>query len=262
MQPLAGWAFVPQAPHLLHLVIEKIKEPVGLEVKQSKTVFDHELSDEERVTLEEKLIYFFPDRFRSEITSGNVSGFSVESGQRFIKVSDGWTISRNKAPIDIYTDVLLLRNYETLEKRLFKNGVNTAAVSFERYQGTICYVIGGPQEDKDQPFASLWIEKDTLLPIRYVVEKNDWIVQCLYSRWEKISKTWYPMHVSIFVDGQLFASIDVTDIVLQSDFPLSQFDIDQIFRMYPEYNPDMVNEEAQQVKELEKHIEDFKKLYE
>lgn len=262
LQSGPGEAFVPQTPHLLYLVLEKIKKTKGLEAVQFKTVYDSDVPDEERVSIQEKITFLFPDKFRSETLSGAVPGFSVEHGSSFIKVSRGQTISRDKSPIDLYTDVLLLRNYEDLEKRLIKNGINTAEVSFDRYQDTICYVIGGPKPEDYQPFASLWIEKDTLFPVRYVVERNGWLVQCLYSRWEKISKTWYPMHVTVFVDDQLFASIDVTDITLEPDTEDTLFDIAQIIRMYPENNSDLINEEARQVQELEKHIEEFKKLYE
>lgn len=35
-----GEAFVPQTPHLLHLMIQKIKQPAGMVVHQTRNVMD------------------------------------------------------------------------------------------------------------------------------------------------------------------------------------------------------------------------------
>mgnify|MGYP002725720405 CR=1 FL=1 len=256
-----GEAFVPQTPHLLYLVIKKIKQPVGIEAFQTKKVISYEDTEDGFFELQEKLVYLYPNRFRSEIITDTVTSFSVESDFRFIKVLDGVTISNDKSPVELYTDILLYRDHESLINQLALGGVDTAKVSFQRYNDAICYVIGQPIE-KGKPYAGLWIEKESLLPIKYIVKKNGWVAEFFYNNWQKISKTWYPMQISIFLDNKLFAMIDVNSIDLKSGFSLSLFDIEHIGRLYPINEPDTLGENSKQVDELDKRLEDFEKLYE
>lgn len=260
---MTGWAFVPQTPHLLYLVIKKIKQPVGIETIQIKTILDCDVVDEkEEIWLDEKLVYSFPNQLRSEIISEPGINFTIESGFRFIKVMSGETISTEKTPVDLYTDILLYRDHETLLGQLALAGIEVNTVTMQRLDGTICYVVGKELE-KGKDYASLWVEKDTFLPLKYVVEKNDWLVECSYTNWQKISRTWYPLEVNIMLDKQEFASVTVGDIKLKSGFPNSLFDISNARRLYPPKQDNPVPEaEASGMDELEKRIEEFKKLYE
>jgi len=261
LMPGMGEAFVPQAPHLLHLVVKKIKQPVGIEAFQTKKILNYQDKQEGYVELKEKLIYVYPNRLRSEIISDNITGFSVESDFRFVKVKDGVIISQDKPPIDLYTDILLYRDYKSLLNKLSLAGIDTTKVSLQRYNDTICYVIGRSLA-KGKPFAGLWIEKDTFLPMKYVVEKNGLMVESLYLNWQQFSKTWYPMQVSIFLDNQLFAMVDVQSFDLKAGILSSLFDIEHIIRLYPRNNSDSLDENSKQVDELDRRLEDFKKLYE
>ncbi len=256
-----GEAFVPQAPHLLHLVVEKIKQPVGIEVFQSKKIMNDEGNEKEYIKLNEKLIYEYPNRIRSEIISDNITSFSVESDFRFIKVVDGAIVSQEKLLVDLYTDILFSRDYESFLNQINLAGIDTDKVTFQRYNDIICYVIGDPLS-QGKPFSGLWIEKDTIFPIKYVVEKNGLMVEILYHNWQRVSRTWYPMKVSIFLDNQLFAMVEAGSIRLKSGASPSLFDIDYIKRLYPVNDIDPLDENSKQVNELDKRLEDFRKLYE
>jgi len=256
-----GEAFVPKAPHLLHLVMEKIKQPVGIEAYQTKKILNYEDTQNDLTVLEEKLIYAYPNRFRSEIISDTMTSFSVESDFKVVKVMDGVIVSHDKLLVDLYTDILLYRDYETLLDQLSLAGIDTDKVSFQRVNDTICYVIGSPL-GKGKPFPGLWIEKASFLPIKYIAEKNGWIVEFFYNNWQRVSKTWYPMQVSIFLDNQLYAMIHVRSFDLKSGFSKDLFDIEHIELLYPENGFDPFDENTEQVDDLDKRMEDFKKLYE
>ena len=254
-------AFVPQAPHLLYLVMKKIRQPVGIEAFQTRKILNYSDTGKGVVALEEKLYFLYPHQFRSEIISDIMTGFRVESDFKFLKVMNGLIISHEKSLVDLYTDILLYRDYESLLNQLVLAGVDTTKVSFQRVNDTICYVIGRSLE-KHKPYAGLWIEKDTFLPIKYVVKKNGWLAEFFYNNWQRVSKTWYPMQISIFLDNQLSAMINVKNFNLKSEFSPSLFDIDHIERSYPVNDSGSPEGNARQVDELEKRIEDFKKLYE
>ncbi len=239
-------AFVPQAPHLLHLVMQKIKQPVGIEIFQTKKFFNYENSEDIYVELEEKLIYLYPNQLRSQILSEVTTNFYVESDFEFIKISDGAVSLCGKPLVEQYTDILLYRDHETLLTQLDLSGIDTSKVSFQRYDDKICYVIGGSQE-KGKNFPGLWIEKETFLPVKYVVEKNSQRVEILYHNWQKISRTMYPMQIYIFLNDKFFAMIDVKTFDLRSDFSPTLFNIDHIESLYPQKKP---------VNELENHVKE------
>jgi len=255
-----GDAFVPQAPHLLYLVVEKIKQPVGIEIFQIKNISGYPDRGNEYTEIKEKLIYVTPNRLRTQIISDTMTSFSVESDFRFVKVKDGVIVSHDKLPIDMYTDILFYRDYKSFLNQLSLAGIDTDKVSLQRYNDIICYVIGRSLE-KGKPFAGLWIEKDTFLPMKYVVEKNGMKVEFLYHNWQRFSKTWYPMQVSIFLDNQLFAKVDVKSFDLKSGFSASLFDIGHIDQLYPKNHSDFPDENSKQFDVLGKRLEDFKKLY-
>jgi hypothetical protein len=258
-----GEAFVPQAPHLLHLMIKKIKRPYGLAVHQTRNVMGAAGVETETVALDEKLLYVFPDKFRSEILSGGESRFYVLSDSQFVKVADGMVVALKKSPVDFYTDPLLYRNYESLVRHLGLAGVNTDRVTFQRFDNKICYFIGQPPLYQKES-SGLWIEKTSLFPIRYVIKKNGWTVAFHYDNWQRVSKSWYPMQTMIYVDNQLFAKIDVGQIELVSQISQALFEVTGIRGRYPVRAGSSENEPAspEKMDELDQQIEIFKKLYE
>ena len=239
-------AFVPQTPHLLYLVIQKIKQPVGIEIFQTKKFFNYENSEDIYVELEEKLIYLSPNQLRLQNLSEVTTNFYVESNFEFIKISDGVIASRDKPLVEQYTDILIYRNHETLLTQLDLSGIDTSRVSLQRYDDKICYVIGGSQE-KGKNFPGLWIEKETFLPVKYVVEKNSQRVEILYNNWQKVSRTMYPMQIYIFLNDKFFAMIDVKTFDLRSNFSPALFNIDHIESLYLQKKP---------VNELENHVKE------
>jgi hypothetical protein len=54
----------------------------------------------------------------------------------------------------------------------------------------------------------------------------------------------------------------VNRIDLASDSPRSLFDIEHIEQLYPRQQRDTLDEHSKQVDELDRRMEDFKKLYE
>jgi outer membrane lipoprotein-sorting protein len=272
-----GEAFVPQPPHLLHLMIQKIKQPAGMVVHQTRNVMvsgretgpeagtgmESETKTEiKTVEVDEKIVYDSSGKFRSDIVSGMVSRFYVESDSQFIKVADGRIVSLKKSPVDFYTDPLLYRDHESLLNQLVLAGVDTQQVTFKRLDNKICYFIGLSLNQGES--SGLWIEKKSLFPIRYVIEQNGWRVSFHYEAWQRVSKTWYPMRITIVVDDQVFTKIEVKRFELESGFPESLFDVNQIQGQYPAATS--AQEKGQDVPgrfdELDKQMENFKKLYE
>lgn len=258
-----AWAFIPVTPHLLHLVVQKIKQPEGLGVSQSRTILGEEGESAHVVTLEEELLHAFPGKLRSEIVTDSGTQFYVVSDSRFVRVVDGVVTAVEKTPVDYYADLLLYRDHESLLKLLVDSGVDTQTVSLQRLDKRICYFIGSldpPGEDA----VGLWIEKDSFFPVQYVIRKNGWRLTFVYDNWQRVSRSWYPGKINVLVDGHAFADIRVNRIELKSGLPLTLFDVDEILGQYPIKNKmeEYPEKTRGQVDELDRQIEDFKKIYE
>lgn len=226
-------AFVPQPEHLLYMVSQRIKIPAGLEIEQTRKQLYYDAVDDGVVETLENLYYHFPGRLRIQQVFPARNNFSIINNSRYIKVANGMIASRDPHITDLFSDVLLYRDYESLLNRLALVNIDTDKVSFQRDGDTICYVIGTTRHFPDET-PGLWIEKQTFLPVKYVVEKNGKKVVFLYKNWQKVSKTFYPMQVHIFVDNRLTAMIQVNSIQLKSRFQSRLFRIEQIENLYPE----------------------------
>jgi|GEM_PF-539383 hypothetical protein len=271
-----GEAFVPQTPHLLYLMVGKIKEPAGLTVHQVRRILDpasdtvlknlpesgKHTGPDPSASLEETLTYLFPGKLRAQVHGTAAPQFYVVSDGAAVRVDGGQVISMALSPFDSYTDILLYRDYEQLDLRLQAAGVNTQSVTFQRLDGRICYFIGQPPMDKKQS-PGLWIDKDSFFPVRYLLQKGPWQVDVWYDDWQRVSRTWYPMAIRILVNDRVFAEISADSIALAAGFASDLFDVDLILAKFPKADDADPSENGHKdrIKALDKELEEFNKLY-
>ncbi|MCG8688876.1 MAG: hypothetical protein MI892_28660 [Desulfobacterales bacterium] len=262
-----GEAFVPQTPHLLHLVVNKIRRPQGMTVSQTRKITSPTNVAEQTepapdIYLPETLTYFFPEHLRSDIRSGQVNRFYLLSDKGFVKVKEGRITALEKSLGEYYTDPLLYRDYEVFTRVLTESGIDTEKVTFQRLEGKICYLIGQPAYGSDE-MPGLWIEKDSFFPVRYLVKKGNRTVDIRYGNWQRVSRTWYPVETRILVDGILFAEIGVNQFELTSGASNQLFDIDAVLQQYPralEKGPENTAHDGA-IENLDKDVDEFSKLY-
>ena len=242
-------------------IIEEVDNPViHTKNQDQKTLEKTELSFTQ---ITEKLWFSFPGKYRSESITGAHNMICVESGKKFVKVVDEFIDSKEKSLTDLHTDILLCRKPGSLQKRLKVSGVDTNHSSFKRRDGKIYFVVGIPPTDKLLS-SSFWVEKETSFPGRYTVYKNDMFVDILYNDWQKVSRTWYPMQITIFLNGILFSKIDAEQFKLKSGFKKKLFNIKRIMTIFPQ-SSNYKNETGLSGDEsgnIEKSITEFKKIYE
>jgi outer membrane lipoprotein-sorting protein len=237
---------------------EIIESPVNPANQKEKT--NRELS---YIEMTEKLWFSYPDKFRSESVNGRHDMICAESKGRFVKIIDEFIESKEKSPVDLYTDILLFRQPESLTKRLKAAGVETNLSSLKRHNDKIYFVVGVPPGE-EKPSSSLWVEKDSLLPERYTIYKNGLFVDIFYKDWKKVSRTWYPLKITAFLDGILFFEAKTEKFELEADFAKDLFNVKRLISIFPESgNSDnksgTIKNESE---EIEKSITDFKKIYE
>ena len=219
-------AFVPQTPHLLDMVVKKIKRPMGLTCHQVRMEIIEDGTEEPLTS--ETLFYDFPEHLRTESDYPNPEDVQerwvrIFSDIGFVKLKDGAVFSWNKALEDHENDLLLYREPQRMTQELEKVGIDISYGVFRRdEEGVIYYVVGRPGEDPSS-YPSLWVEKDTLFPARYILEKDGKKMAFHYKNWQRFQRSWYPMETLILVDDVPTARIRVENVKLKAGFPSAFF---------------------------------------
>ena len=246
-----------QGPHIIHLVAKKIVKPLGLEVHQevrvlktpainsenkleitpgiipelvSKDKSDLSIIKPEWNDTRETLWFFFPGRVRSETIAGTPSTICIWSNESFVKMVDGQFVSSMPLGPDFYLVPLLFRDRESLQHHLETSGVDVTQSSLKRYDSLVCYVVGDPGKDDT---STLWVDKETFFPLKYHLHNNGSPVEIIYKNWSRVSRTWYPMEIEIFMDHVSVSQIRVTSFELESNFSDSLFNVNQVLDSIP-----------------------------
>ncbi|MCP4115062.1 MAG: outer membrane lipoprotein-sorting protein [Desulfobacteraceae bacterium] len=241
-------AHVLQGPHILDLAVKAIVKPVGLVVQQQTRVAGEPGGEDAGNLTEETLWFSFPGKLRAETVEGTPRTIRVWSGNRFAGVEDGVLVSSTPSRADLYTAPLLFRNRESLRHHLEANGVDVTLSSIQRYGDAVCYVVGDVKNGRASTF---WVDKETFFPVKYISFDNGRRVEIRYQNWSKVSRTWYPMEISILVDDLPVSVVNVISFELESGFSASLFDVDHLLNTYPESPGDESSQEPGRADDLE-----------
>jgi len=265
------WSFIPanayvlQGPHLLELMTQKHGKAESLFVSQ-KLVFYDDSFKEGSIELKETLKYIFPDKFRSDIVSKNSKRIHVVSRGRSLTVIDGKTVAGHETLFDRYKDIILYNSRSALLQRFSRLGINVSVSSLGRFQNKPVYVLGA--QYPDESVSQIWLNKDTFRPFRWIInsKKPDGRIDSLevrYYKWRKIGTIWYPMHIEFYQDDNLIRMIEVNEIKLSPGFSAGLFDINHLKSTYPK-DAQGLSKQSQpgELSEVQKMIEEFKKIYE
>lgn len=258
-------AYLLQGPHLLELMTQNIGKTKNLFVSQ-KLVFYGESFKEGSIELKETLKYIFPEKFRSDIVSKNSKRIHVVSKGRSLTVIDGKTVAGHETIFDRYKDIILYNSRSALVQRLAHLGINVSVSSLGRFQNKPVYVLGA--QYPDESVSQIWLNKDTFRPFRWIINSKkpggriDFL-EIRYYKWRKISKIWYPMHIEFYQDDSLIRMIEVDEIKVDPGISAGLFDINRLKSTYPK-DTQVLSKERQQgeLSEVQKMIEEFKKIYE
>lgn len=262
-------AYVLTGPHILELSTRKIGTPKRLSVKQ-KLIFYRQNNnnhlDADQVEFNETLSYMFPHNFRSDVVSETTQKIHVVSSDQSVTVIGGKIVPLSESGFTCYKDLLLYRDRDLLQQRLIDIGVDVAISSLGRFNGKIAYVIGAKYPDES--VSQVWLDKDTFRPFRWLIKNkengnNKEAMEFRYLNWQKVKRSWYPMLIEFYQEGDLSRRIEVNSIQVNPVFNEALFDIAFIKSIYPSVVADTSDQhDSDEVNEVQKTIEDFTKIFE
>jgi hypothetical protein len=222
----------------------------------------------ETIQLDESLKYVFSEAFRSDIVSESNQRVFVSNQGQTITVIDGVISGAAESQFDVYKDLLLYRSREALSERLSNLGIDISVSSLGRFDGRLALVIGA--EFPDQTVPQVWIDKETFQPLGIIVfgakslySTRTGFLEIRYSNWQQIGKISYPMQIEFIQDGLTVRAIEVDDYQINPNFSKDIFDIARLKLEYRERvaTPDRTGE-SEGLSEVQKTIEEFKKIFE
>jgi outer membrane lipoprotein-sorting protein len=258
-------AYVLPGPYILKLMTQNLGKAKSLLVSQTLVIHD-DTPQKSGVEFSETLRYVFPEMFRSDTLSEQVHRIHVLSKGKAVTVIDGKVADESDNRYDRYKNILLFKPGKMLQDKLSLLGVDATVSSLGRFQGKPAYVLGA--QYPDETTAQVWLDKDTFRPFRWIMTSKDGksrenSLEVRYLEWQKVKNTWYPMRIEFFMAGILVREIHVQNIKVNPSFSKKLFDITHLKSLYPQGPPaEQEQENKKDLNEVQKTIEDFKKLYE
>ena len=298
--PASTQPYVLQGPHIIQLITEKLGQANSLFVSQrvifynidpepeildetggDRLVFDttDQLNSQpaeadetarfavenRRIQLEESIRYVFSRAFRSDIISHTNQRIYVYNNGRTVTVIDGEIARVTESRFDLYKDLLLYRSRETLSERLIALGFDVTVSSLGKFDDRLALVIGAEFPDETAP--QIWVDKETFQPQRLIIpsaddDRSD-ILEIRYTDWQPIGKTWYPMQIEFLQDGTTVRTVEVSNYQINPNFSEDIFDIGRLMSEYRQSDQMSGYSDNQEgLSEVQKTIEDFKKIFE
>ncbi len=291
-------AYVLQGRHVLDLMIEKLGPakslfvsekiivyrlptalvdagggglPTAADTLEENSAFRQPPSKSETVELEAQeldgsLKFVFSRAFRSDTRSSTTERILVSVGGRSLTIVDGSIVSETANRLDHFKDILLLRSRERLAEFLLRMGVDVSISSLGRFEDRIAFVIGA--QYPDESVSQLWVDKDTLLPLRLIVNgvgvaRNSAKVEIRYLIWWKIGQSQYPSRIEFYQDDHLVRLSQAKNFEENPTFSEELFDIDYLQMVYPRASVQPIEAEAaEEPNEIQQTIENFKRIFE
>lgn len=265
--PSPSRAYVLKGPHILDIMTKRLGKADSLLVTQKLVLHDQDNPSVKTVVkVKETLRCIFPVTYRSDIVSDDFQKIHVLSEDKSLTVIDEKVVDGYENRYDRYKDLLLFRSRLLLQNKLPLVGVNVAISSIGRFQGELAYVIGAQYPNETVP--QIWVNKETFRPFRWIIadkaidgEKDR--LEVRYLNWREVDGIWYPMRIEFFRNHTLFRQILVENIQVNPTLSRQLFDIDYLKTIYPSVaalTPGQ--DETDELRDVQKTIEEFKKIYE
>jgi hypothetical protein len=230
-----------------------------------KLAANQEASAMETLEFEGTLRYVFERAFRSDARAPDSEQIHIAAAGRTLTIIDGSIVPGAVNRFNLFKDILLYRSRESFAERLLQLGIDVSISSLGRFEDKIAFVLGAnyPDESVNQ----LWIDKDTLLPLRLIVggvagADNSDKVEIRYLIWWKIDKTQYPSRIEFYQDDDLVRVSEAKNFEVNASFSRELFNIDRLTTMYPQASlQPTATEPVEEPSEIQKAIEDFKRIF-
>ncbi len=259
-------AYVLPGPYLVDMTARAMGSARTLLVEQRQVLFGLPDSEQGR-QITETLRYRFPFDLRSDVATAVARRTFIQRGDRQVTVLDGRVVPNADHRLDQYRELLLARNRTELRNRLAAAGIDIGVSSLGHDGPKVVYVLGAAFPDTTLP--QLWIEQERFLPVRWILYPSTpsspavLQIEFRFQQWEQLDGgLWYPMRMECYENQILVREITVVRTRVNEPFDGDLFDIRQFKATSPvPVQKPAASPSSPEMEEVQKTIEDFKKIY-
>ncbi len=259
-------AYVLPGPYLVGMTARGMGSARTLLVEQRQVLFG--LADSgQGHEITETLRYRFPLDLRSDVSTTVARRTFIQRGSRQVTVLDGRVVPGADHRLGRYRDLLLARSRTELRNRLVAANIDIGVSSLGHDGPVVVYVLGAAFPDTTLP--QLWIEQERFLPVRWILYPSTPSAQGVqqvefrFQKWEQLAGgLWYPMRVECYENQILVREITVVRTRVDEPFDKGLFDLQQFKAATPApTDKPAAAPQSPDMEEVQKTIEDFKKIY-
>lgn len=257
--PAAG--YILDGRHVLELMLARMNPADRVQMEQTLTLFD-ERFEGGHLAVSQRVSCKMPYSFRSEIQTEELSRIYVAARDKSLTIVDGKIVSETGNLAHRYMELFCWPGREGLANHLSCTGMDVALSSYGRCGREPVYVIGARYPDQSPP--QLWVDKDSLLPVRWILSATDHTgqrekVAFHFEKWRKTSGSRYPRLIQLFQGGRLVRRIEVQSITANPALPANYFDIAHLKAVYTESA--QASEQPGDESDLDRQIQQFRNIF-
>jgi hypothetical protein len=238
--------------------------------------------------LTEALTYQLPGGFRAEVRSEAIQRLYLEVDGDALLTVDGHLVPMGGGWFETFKDLFLYTRRLDLHRQLALKGVDVAIASLGLWNERPVHVLGAYFPDAAP--AQIWVDKETLLPVRWLWETAiggpeevpigqapidgapqgaGHIYEIRYDRWQLFGKRRYPLRVQFFENHELVRTLVAEAVVVNAEVEAGSMDLTAVRRLAlpPLGDPPLTGEGSDPavdpaVDEIHEAIDIFKKRFE
>ncbi len=251
-------------------LVDKLSRSMGtartLLVNQRQVLFGLS-EDGQGQEIPETLRYRFPLSLRSDVTTAVAQRVFIQQGSRRVTILDGRVVDDADNQLDLYRELLLGRSRTLFRNRLLAAGVDISVSSLGHDGPVVVFVLGASFPDTTLP--QLWIDKERFLPLRWILyppaaaSSGVQQIEFRFQKWQQLAEgLWYPMRVECYQNQILVRQITVIDTRVNEHFEEALFSMEHFQPPAPRpLEKPAARNPSPEIEEVQKTIEDFKKIY-
>ena len=257
-------AYVLPGPYLVSRMLRSMGRTTALLVVQKQIIYGIG-ENQSPPEIHETLRFQFPNRFRADSSTDSTKRIYVQADAQALTLLDG-RVAAADSRAELYKDLLLYRDRDLLTARLARTGVDINVSSLGHDGPRVFFVVGAAFPDTATP--QLWIDKQTFLPLRWIVGSQALSeaqprLEFRYLKWTQVGEGfWYPLRIECYRNETLIREIRVDSTRLNVTFGRDLFDIAALKSGLAETSEPAVQAAPRpKMDEVRKTIEEFKKIY-
>jgi hypothetical protein len=162
----------------------------------------------------ERTIFQSPGNMRRELDTPEGARVDIRADDKLLIKASGQPDKSQRAPVDLLFDQVTtapplddVRGVERLLRDIKALGVNPEVVTFARFDGRVCYLIGSKAWEQDKP--QVWLDKETLLIARVVMiakgaDGKPARTDVRYLGWgSPVGGNWFPATIEVWQDDKI-----------------------------------------------------------